>query len=452
MGRHGGRSLIAFQTLFLGLVFGFGPVGVMVSPPVVSAEVFLDGVSLGTVRGAPWEVGCDFGGSPLPHELVAVGRDVKGNEVARVRQLVNLPRPAAEARILVEPGRDGAPTFARLAWHTIDNAKPKRFAVTLDNQEIAVKDPERIPLPSGDLKRPHFLAAEVVFPNGVVARTETGLGGDVAANAATELTAVAVVVRPGQALPPLDAMQGWFRSGGRPLPVVAVEEGHTDTVVVFDQDSAGRFRGISPPNPFSRAMTSTIPIQASKGGNRLYGLWAVPQRPQGGGAASPGLFPMSIPLDTDVDDLRTLIFRFNFPAAAPPRQQLANAVAAAGMQAAALNRRRAVVLIVGEAPADASTISVTAARAYLESLDVPLFIWTPERRVAGLSLPGWGVPDDISTDLQLQGGVTRLQNALAAQRIVWLAGSVLPQSVTLAPGVKEVFLARGVVREARASR
>jgi hypothetical protein len=444
--------VIAFQTLFLGLVFGFGPVQVMVSPPVVSAEVFLDGVSLGTVRGAPWEVGCNFGASPLPHELVAVGRDTKGNEVARVRQWVNLPRPSAEARVLVEAGADGAPAFAHLAWHTIDNARPKRFDVTLDGHELPVKDPERIPLPRIDFKRPHFLAVEVVFPLGVVARAETSLGGDVAANAATELTAVDVVLRPGQTLPPVDAMQGWFTSGGRSLPVVGVEEGHTDAVVVFDQDSAGRFRGITPPNPFSRAMTTTIPIQPSKGGNRLYGLWTVPQRPQGGGAASPGLFPMSIPLDTDVDDVRTLIFRFSFPAAPPRQQQLANAVAAAGMQAAALNRRRAVVLIVGEAPADASTISVTAARAYLESLDVPLFIWTPERRIAGLALPGWGVPDDISTDLQLQGGVARLQNALAAQRIVWLEGSHLPQSIALAPGVTQVFLARGVVREARASR
>ena len=444
--------MIAFQTLFLGLVFGFGPVGVMVSPPVVSAEVFLDGASLGTVRAAPWEVGCDFGASPLPHELVAVGRDAGGKEIARVRQWVNLPRPSAEARILVEAGADGTPAFARLAWHTIDNARPKRFDVTLDGQELPVKDPERIPLPRVDFKRPHFLAVEVVVPQRRRGAGETSLGGDVAANAATELTAVAVVLRPGQTLPPVDAMQGWFTSGGRPLRVVGVEEGHTDAVVVFDQDSAGRFRGITPPNPFSGAMTTTIPIQASKGGNRLYGLWAVPQRPQGGGSAAPGLFPMSIPLDTDVDDVRTLIFRFNFPAAPPRQQQLANAVAAAGMQAAALNRRRAVVLIVGEAPADASTISVTAARAYLESLDVPLFVWTPERRIAGLALPGWGVPDDISTDLQLQGGVARLQNALAAQRIVWLEGSYLPQSITLAPGVTQVFLARGVVREARASR
>ncbi len=440
--------MIAFQTLFLGLVFGTGPVQVMVSPPVVTAEIFLDGASLGVVRGAPWEVGCDFGAAPQPHELVAVGRDAEGKEVARARQWVNLPRPAAEARVVVEPDARGAPAFARLAWHTIDDAKPKRFDVTLDGREVPVEDPQRIPLPALDLTRSHLLAVEVVFPGGVVARTEASLGGDVKARAASDLTAVAVVLRPGRTLPPLDAMRGWFRSDGRPLRVVGVEEGHSDVIVVFDQDSLGRFRGITPPNPFSPAMTTTIPIQASKGGNRLYGLWAVPQRPQG--AAGPGLFSLSIPLDTDVDDVRALIFRFNFPAAGPRQQQLANAVATAGMQAAALNRRRAVVLIVGEAPADASTISATAARAYLESLDVPLFVWTPERRIAGLALPGWGRPDDISTDLQLQGGVTRLQNALAAQRIVWLAGSVLPQSVTLAPGVTQVFMARGVVREPHA--
>ena len=63
--------MIAFQTLFLGLVFGTGPVQVMVSPPVVTAEIFLDGASLGVVRAAPWEVGCDFGAAPQPHELVS---------------------------------------------------------------------------------------------------------------------------------------------------------------------------------------------------------------------------------------------------------------------------------------------------------------------------------------------------------------------------------------------
>ncbi|HVN76160.1 MAG TPA: hypothetical protein VMT19_07590 [Thermoanaerobaculaceae bacterium] len=445
--------MIAFQTLFLGLVFGTGPVRVMVSPPVVAAEVLLDGAPIGTVTGEPWEVTCTFGPSPLPHELVAIGRNAAGAEVGRARQWINLPRPAAEVRILVQDGAAGKPASARLAWTTIDNAKPRRFDVALDGTEIAVTDPEHIPLPHVDPTRPHFLSAEVTFPS-VAARAEIGFGGGAEASATTELTAIPVVVRPGHRMPPVDALQTSFRNDGRPLRVLAVEEGHTDAVVVFDQDCAQRFRGITPPNAVSGALRREIPVQESRGGDRLYGMWAIPRPVQGtaGTGEVRGLFPFTIPLDTDVDDLRTLIFRFGFPKGEGRQQQLANAVATAGMYATSLNHRRAVAVILGEAPPDASTISVEAARAYLESIDVPLFVWTPERRIAEMSLPGWGAPDDISTDLQLQGAMSRLQNALRAQRVVWLTGSHLPQRVTLAPDVADFFLARGVVRGGKAGR
>ena len=443
--------MIAFQTLFLGLVFGTGSVRLMVSPPVVKAEILLDGGLVGTVHGEPWELACSFGPAPLPHELVAVGRDADGREVSRVRQWINLPRAAAEARILVDPGGKGKAATARLAWKTIDSATPKRFDVALDGREVPVKDPERIELPGVDLAIPHFLSAEVVFAN-VVARAEVAFGGDIATSATSELTAIPVVLRPDKQMPPVEAMQVWFLKGGRRIPVVAVEEGHSDAIVVFDLDSFGRFRGITPTNFRIISASTEIPVQDSKGGNRLYGLWAIPR--QGQGPSESGetweLFPMIGPLDTDVNELRTLIFRFRFPKGTSAQQQLANAVATAGMSATSLSHRRAVVLVVGEAPPDASTISVEAARAYLESLNVPLFVWTPERRIAGTSLPGWGAPDDVSTDVQLQGAMSRLQNALNSQRVVWLAGSHLPQSVTLAPEVEQVFLARGVVRIGRA--
>ena len=443
--------MIAFQTLFLGLVFGTGSVRLMVSPPVVTAEVLLDGGLVGTVHGEPWEIACVFGSAPLPHELVAVGKDADGREVSRVRQWINLPRATAEARILVEQGGKGKPTTARLAWKTIDSATPKRFDVALDGREVSVKDPERIELPGVDLATPHFLSAEVVFAN-VVVRAEAAFGGDIETSATSELTAIPVVLRPGEQMPPVEAMQGWFLKGGRRIPVVAVEEGHSDAIVVFDQDSFGRFRGITPSNFRIISASTEIPAQESQGGNRLYGLWAIPRQGRGpsGSKETWELFPMIGPLDTDANELRTLIFRFRFPKGTSAQQQLANAVATAGMYATSLSHRRAVVLVVGETPPDASTISAEAARAYLESLNVPLFVWTPERRIAEMSLPGWGLPHDVSTDVQLQGAMSRLQNALKAQRVVWLAGSHLPQSVTLAPDVKQVFLARGVMRAGRA--
>jgi hypothetical protein len=462
--------MIAFQTLFLGLVFGLVPVRVMVGPTVAAVEFALDGVVVGTAHGEPWEAACRFGPNPLPHELVAIARDTNGNEIGRVRQWINLAKPAAQALAAVQPGVKGAPAVVRLSWKTIDDAAPKRFDVTLDGVPVKVKDPTGIELPPLDLARAHFLRAEVVFPKGVVARAETTVGGEIEAAAASELTAVAVVVRPGFTLPPVESMQGWFLQGGQPVRVVAVDEGYFDVAMVFDQDCFGRFRAISAgyagteifdPNfrvfgrtrgSEPRAMGQSTTIQASSGGNRLFGLWAVPTTTQELGKQEVrGLFQMSFSLDLDIDEVRTLIFRFPRPTAPAKAQSLANAVATAGMYATALNRRRAVVLVVGEAPADLATIPVTAARAYLESLNVPLLIWTPERRISTMNLPGWGLPDDVSTDLQLQAAMSRLGAALAGQRIVWLAGSHLPNTITIAPNIRHVFLARGVIRQERSS-
>lgn len=460
--------MVAFQTLFLGLVFGFAPVRVAVNPPVTSVELLMDGVSVGTMQGEPWEIGCNFGPAPLPHELVLVGRDAQGNEVSRARQMVNLPKASTEATITVKPGTTGQPSTACLTWSSIDKAQAKRFEVTLDGAAVKVKDPEHIELPPVDLTKPHFLAAEVVFPKGMVARAEASFGGEIEATAKSELTAFPVVLRPGFELPPVEAMQGWFLKAGQALQVVAVEEGYFDIVLVFDQDSAGRFQGISRGTDViggsgqakaaaaqagvhkTMLADTSVAIRPSKGGNRLTGLWAVPMTIGGADAKEVrGVFPASFPLDFDVDEIRKLIFRFPPPAADRTKQTLANAVASAGMQAAALGRRRAVVLMAGEAAPDLSTISPQAARAYLQSMNVPLFIWTPERRISDIDLPGWGLPDDISTDQQLQAAVGRLDKALRAQRIVWLAGSHLPAAITVAPAVRHIFPARGVVRQER---
>lgn len=442
--------MVVFQSLFLGIVFGLAPVKVAVSPPVVSVDILVDGVTVGTMRGEPWELGCNFGPSPRPQELVAIGRDGEGREVSRARQLINVPKPPIEARLSVNLGTAGHPTTASLIWNIVDGTKPKKVNVFLDGQPVRVKDPSRVELPEVDLARSHFLVGEVVFPRGVVARAEASFGGEAQGSVTTELTAFPVVLRPGATLPPVEAMQGWFQVGEERPRVVAVDEGVHEVIVVFDQDASGRFRGISRTKRGSSILTEGTVIQESKQGNRLSAIWAVPRSVTGeAGTGVRGLFTASITLDLDIDELRSLVFHFPWPAAAPNQQALANAVATAGMQVATHHRRRAVVLIVGEAVPDSSTISVAAARSFLEDLNVPLFVWTPERRISLIELPGWGLPDDVSTDRQLQAGMGRLHKALQAQRIVWLAGSHLPTRITIAPNVRHIFPARGVVRQDR---
>jgi hypothetical protein len=439
--------VVEFQTLFLGIVFGLWPVRVMVSPPVASVELVLDGTAVGSVSAEPWTLNCDFG-PPSPHELVAVGRNARGEEVSRARQWVNLPKPPALAQLFVESAGQGKPFGrARLSWNTLSAAKAKRIRVLLDGKEIAAKSPAAFDLPAVDTTTAHLLSAEVTFTDGTMARAEAAFGGEVAAGVQTELTAVPIVLRAGATLPPPAQMKGWFSDGGVPVPVIAVDEGLADAVVVFDQDVLGRFRGLTPVRPSTSVIVpSEGGMQASRGGNRLFAMFAVPQVIRAPGRELRSLFPVSVPMTLDPSELAWAVFNLQFSAAKPSEQALANAVATAGLQAAAVSRRRAVVVLLGEPTPDRSTISVEDARVFLQDIDVPLFVWSPDPRIARTDLPGWGRPREVSNDLLFLGAFARLQTSLQAQRIVWLEGSHLPQRIVLSPQVKDAFLARGVVR------
>ena len=101
--------MVTFLSLFLWLMTDVHPVKVVVDPAVASAEIFLDGQSIGIATEPDWEVECDFGEHLRPHELVAVARDETGQELGRAVQLVNLPRANARSRsfLKVNPLRSG---------------------------------------------------------------------------------------------------------------------------------------------------------------------------------------------------------------------------------------------------------------------------------------------------------------------------------------------------------
>ena len=88
--------MIAFLTLFLGLVTGVQPVEFTVTDPqVVRMELRLDGRTIGVLQRSPWQLNCDFGPALVPHELVAVGFNSAGVPVGRAQQWINMPRRRA---------------------------------------------------------------------------------------------------------------------------------------------------------------------------------------------------------------------------------------------------------------------------------------------------------------------------------------------------------------------
>ena len=131
--------MIAFASLFLGLVVGVVPVTVLVEKPVATVRVELDGRTVGRVAQAPWTVPLDFGADPLPHELVARALDESGKEIAVARQFVNLPRPPAEVEVVLERDAKGKAVAARFSGQSLIAVRPAKVTATFDGANLPVE-------------------------------------------------------------------------------------------------------------------------------------------------------------------------------------------------------------------------------------------------------------------------------------------------------------------------
>jgi hypothetical protein len=123
--------------------------------------------------------------------------------------------------------------------------------------------------------------------------------------------------------------------------------------------------------------------------------------------------------------------------------RIADAVAVAGLQAMAQNRRRAVLLVLAGGEKDASRYDPTTVRRYLESLRVPLFVWTLGKPAPGSTAAAWGPSEDVSVVRNLYRAVAELRERLDSQRIVMVDGRLLPQSITLSPKALGIELVGG---------
>jgi hypothetical protein len=435
---------IAFLTLFLGLTLGPQPIELTVIGPVASVELLLDGAPAGRLTGPPWRGEINFGSSLVPHELVARGLDEQGIEVTRAQQWINLPRPPAEVEILLENEAAGRPAAARLTWQSLTGESPSAIAVTFDDKPLTLASGGRVQLPAWDPEASHVLTAELRFSGAVTARQDVVFGGRWGEQVATELTAVPVRLRPGQALPAPERMQGWFRAGGRSLNVAAVDEGPAELLVVrdlaiqnaLDKLLAGGSRARPTLNmrgaefdqrsPDYRRFSMTLPKQDTV---RL--IWPV-AKAIAGASLPVELFDTSRDLDAREGGLLWFLARSIPGVGDPSRQRLADAVAVAGLQALYANRRRAVLLVLSEQPVDTSRSDPALVRRYLEAIRVPLVVWTLGDP-ASPAATAWGVAEKISAVGRMQKAFSRLEQELAGQRIVWVDGRLLPQAIELSP-------------------
>ena len=428
--------IIAFVSFFLSLTLGTQPVAVLVNDDVDRVELWLNSQPAAVLTGPPWRAEIDFGDDLAPHHLEAVALDAEGDELSRVDQWVNLPTPTADANIVIERRDDGS-AFARLTWANLMGDEPETIAVSMDGQALEVVDPAHIPLPPHDLEQLHFLRAELSFAYNVSVLEEVTFGGSYGDQLSTDLTALPVVVegsgKRGR-LPDLDALQDWFVSGGERATVAAVaDEGPAEITIIRDRPVqaalerlvAGNSNRLSTGAGLRRSFFSARFDAALKPGQKLAFFWPFLVQSPSGPWTFPPLVGWMFPQDGGVG-----WFLANGPPPPPPdgRQLLADAVAVAGMNSLARNRRRAVVLILGERPEDDSRLTPEIVKRYLASIRVPLFVWSPYK---GIVDSPWGEVRDVSTFGKLRSAVSDLSREVARQRIVWLQGRHLPQRIQL---------------------
>jgi hypothetical protein len=436
---------IAFLTLFLGLTLGSQPIELTVTGPVAAVELLLDGAPAGSIAGPPWKGQVDFGPSLVPHELVARAVDSQGNEIGRTRQWINLPRPPAEVEILLENGATGRPVAARLAWQSLTGESPSATRVTFDDKPLDVNPEGRVQLPAWDPATSHVLSAELRFSGAVMARRDVVFGGRWGEEVSTELTAVPVRLRPGKTLPPPERMEGWFRAAGRPVAAAAVEEGPAELLVIRDLGarrdlekmvqggSMSRQMGFQSGAPQSAATSSTGYRRSQltlEEGDAVRLVWPVEMQSTHGATLPAELFDVSRAFEARDGGLLWFLALSLPRTDLPAQQRLADAVAVAGLQALYANRRRAVLLVLSEKPLDASRSNPSLVRAYLDAIHVPLAVWSLGAP-ATPAVAVWGEARKVLPIGRMRKAFTDLKKDLASQRIVWVEGRHLPQTIEI---------------------
>ena len=424
---------LVFASLFFGLLVGNQTVAVLVDGPAAAVEYQLDGKPIGRVERPPWEMRVDLGPDLLPHELVARALDADGREVARARQWLNLPRERAEAKIVLERNPAGKAVAAQLSWQSIVGSKPSALSATFDGKTVFVDHAGRIVIPAHEPEKPHVLSARLEFPEGLRSRADAVLGGGSASEAQTELTAIVVRMREGGDLPPPESLAGWFVVDGQALRVAAVDREGGEVLIVRD-------RGFGE----ARKVLLELPYVPPAGVNRPPPKKSIKiEMPLGGGIRTRFLWPYakryadervsSDHFETSgyvTDNLYRVLTREAHPRGTLPGQRFADATAVAGLVAFGTSARRAVVLVLGSR-VDSSGYPPEAVRRYLESVRVPLHVWSLVDPATHPEFAGWGPITDVSSVDKLRKAYLALKADVVSQRVVWFEGKHLPQKIAL---------------------
>lgn len=460
--------MVEILTLLLGMTFGQTVVELRADEAVARIELWVDGSLHRELTGPPWRVSVDWGEEILPHKLEAVAYDAMGQELGRDMSWVNLRNGEIDAKLVFPPAGPGRriPHFG-LRWSSLGIVRPSAVRVALDDKVLAVDTLERIELPAYDPKVLHWLSVEIEFGDKGTVVLGASLGGENLIELSSELTPLAVRVDSRRAA---SRLEGALRVDGRPAAIQGIEKGSAEVFFVVDEGAvdlllelsnrmvrdvlrrrlgqgnleARRGREISQGVesqarvlPVSERVPDLARFGTFSRDTRLSFIWPRPASWLGS-QLTPEMF-----LTSPTQELGEVGLLAAVTAASPPARvsRRPRAVAIAGLAASSTTRRRAVVLLA--TGLDDDPAEVAKALRYLEAIKVPLYVWLLRDLENGGS---WPVSKHLVSDLDrpdriarsLESALEDLDRDLRRQRVVWLKGAALPQSISLDPAVKGV--------------
>ncbi|MEE8367905.1 MAG: hypothetical protein V3S30_06270, partial [Thermoanaerobaculia bacterium] len=339
-----------------------------------------------------------------------------------------------------------------------------------------VNDPRSFDLPDHYTEALHFIRVELDFSDTVSSLAEITFGGAFADDVSTELTAVPIFLGESDQPPESEALRGVSRKSSRPLSVVAVEKGPAVLLAVLDESAKEALLRFGKLNSrdlehliaqeyvnqtrsvFARGNSRELKKIARSGSARkvsrsflreraelssdlqLQFLWPFAER-QERLTSAVDVFHSSKHFTSEDGGLYWILIQAEPSAESSGPQRLADAVASAAVLVARRNRRRAVILILGEDPVDASYLRPAQVQRYLELLRVPLFVWSTGNNAGNLSRI-WLNVTQLSSFRDLERAVKHLQHQLERQRIVWIDGVHLPQDIVISSADSEFSLAQ----------
>jgi hypothetical protein len=437
-----GESVVAFVTLFLGIVVGQQPVELLVVEPATRVEILLDGQKVAEMATPPWRAEIDLGSALLPHRLEAIAYNAQGRRLERIVQAINMPRSEAEVAIVLERDGTGQPRSARLTWKAAHLREPSQVRLALDGAPLTLDADHRAALPELDLHHAHLLRGEVAFGLRPSALRELAFGGEYIDSSQTELTAVAVVVPDKKTELKREDVEGKLIAGGQAANVVAIDETPFAYAFVFAEESWEKWR------KKTAGRTSGASGFRARGEDCLLLVDPVPKIVSSSSGEVARLISIAADRKTSHDAVLETIINVSESVSARRQrtrregQSLALAVAGAGLASYGQRQRRAVFLVASEAELAGSASLAPLVRAYLRTLGVPLYVWVPDKKPEQTKPGPWGEITWLLWSRRIVEALGRVEKELERQRIVWIDGTYLPQEITVAGAPSTFALVR----------